>query len=248
VDILKTFLTWHSGGGVLVQGPKVLTKSALLLDAEVLLIAEEDDTSRSNEPCEVILLEVGEVGQVYAMDLCSNLGVVVEDFGSRCQQVLEVDIAKQALIGVGGFCKSGPCDVRESWSEMLELVCVVVFCHCCASGDVVVRICRLGCLLHRCSVRRVNRLKGGIDKSRCHFDRDGGDVKQKLLVGLYARYPSGVVGGELLLWMDVLIYLDDIVGKEATFKRNKYLADVVEAYNEEEEPVMGGGTYRNTLR
>jgi hypothetical protein len=69
------------------------------------------------------------------------------------------------------------------------------------------------------------------------------------LVGLYARYPSGVVGGELLLWMDVLVYLRDIVGKEATFKRNKCLADVVEACNEEEEPVMSGyGTYRNTLR
>ena len=76
-----------------MQGPKVLTKSALLLDAKVLLITEEDDTSCSNESCEVVLLGVGEVGQVYAMNLCSNLGVVVEDFGSRRQQVLEADIA-----------------------------------------------------------------------------------------------------------------------------------------------------------
>jgi len=48
--------------------------------------------------------------------------------------------------------------------------------------------------------------------------------------------------------MDVLIYLD-ISGEKATFKRHKCLADVVEACNEEEEPVTSGcSTYRNTLR
>ena len=183
-----------------MQGPKVLTKSALLLDAEVLLVAEEDDTPRSNEPCEVVFLEVGEVGQVHAVDLCTDFGVVVEDFSSRRQQVLEVDITKQALIGVGGFCKSGPCDVGESWSEMLELVCVVVCCHCCASRDVVVHICRLDCLLQRCSGRRVNRLKGGIDESRCHFDKAGSDVEREVIGRPLSKVPERSGGWEV--WID----------------------------------------------
>jgi hypothetical protein len=66
------------------------------------------------------------------------------------------------------------------------------------------------------------------------------------LVGLYARYPNKAVGGELLLWMDGLMYLRYLAGEEATFK---CLADVVEACKEEEEPVKSGcGTYRNTFR
>ena len=53
----------------------------------------------------------------------------------------------------------------------------------------------------------------------------------------------------MLLWMNVLLYLRDVAGVDATFKRHTCLADSVEACNEEGEPVMSGcGTYRNTPR
>jgi hypothetical protein len=155
VDIFETFLTRHGGGSVLVQLTKVLSKFALLLNSKVFLVAEEDNASCGNQSREVVLLEVGKVGKIYAVDLSADLGVVVKDFCRIGEEVLEVDIAKASFVGVWNFLKCRPCDGREARSEVLELVCVVVLCYCCASWDVVVCVGRLDSLLDCCGRCRV---------------------------------------------------------------------------------------------
>lgn len=48
MDIFETFLAGDGSGSVPVQLAEVLSKSALPLDAQILLVAEEDDASCSN--------------------------------------------------------------------------------------------------------------------------------------------------------------------------------------------------------
>lgn len=155
MDILEAFLTGNGSSCMLVQLTKVLSKSALLLDAKILLVAEENYTSCRNQSCKIVLLKVCEGSKIDAVDLCADLGVVVEDLCSGRQKVLEVHVAKQALVSVRDLFKSRPCDVREAWSQVFELVRVVVLCDCCASGDVVVCVGRLDSLLEACNGCRV---------------------------------------------------------------------------------------------
>jgi hypothetical protein len=140
VNILKAFAAWHSSCGVLVQLAKVLTEGPLLLNAKVLLVAEENDTSCRDQPCKVVLLKIGEVGEIDTMNLCSNLGVVVEDFCSRGEEVLEVNIAEAALIGVGDLLQCIPVKLRKAWAEVFIFICLVVLCDCCTPWDVVVDV------------------------------------------------------------------------------------------------------------
>jgi hypothetical protein len=79
MHVLKTFLARYSSGGVLVELAKVLSKSALLLNAKVLLITEKDNASCSNQSCKVVLLRICELGQVHAVHFCADLWIVVKD-------------------------------------------------------------------------------------------------------------------------------------------------------------------------
>jgi hypothetical protein len=76
-----------------MQFTKVLPQLPLLIDAEVLLIPEEHNTPRCNQPSEIVLLRICEVRQVHAVNLSPDLGVVVEDVGGRGEEVLEVRVA-----------------------------------------------------------------------------------------------------------------------------------------------------------
>lgn len=103
------------------------------------------------------------------MDFCADLGVVVEDLCGGRQKVLKVDVTEQAFVNIGVLLKRRPCDIREAWSQVLELICVVVLCKCCTSGDVVVSVGRLDGLLNICYGYRVTQLEGWVYKARCHL-------------------------------------------------------------------------------
>lgn len=197
MDILETLLARYGCGGVLVQLTKVLSKLALLLDAKVLLVAEEDNTSCRNQSCKIVLLEVGEVGKVYSVNLGADLGVVVKDLCSVGEEVLKVDITKAALVGICVLFKCRPCDRREAWSQVLELICVVMLCYCCASWNVVVRVGLLDSLLGYDGCRVV-RLEGWLYKSWCHLDSSG-DVKGEITcIDPLCKVPGGNGGVEVV--------------------------------------------------
>lgn len=108
-----------------MQLTEVGAKLTLLVDVEVVLVAEENDTTNGNETSEVVLLGVGELGKLDAVDLGADLGVVVEDIGGGVQKVAEVGITLQALVLIGNRAKGWPLDVGEARPEVIVLVGLV---------------------------------------------------------------------------------------------------------------------------
>lgn len=125
VDILETLAAGNGSGGMLVQLTEIRAKLTLLVDVEVVLVAEENDTTNGNETSEVVLLSVGELGKLDAVDLGADLGVVVEDIGGGVQKVAEVGITLQALVLIGNRAKGWPLDVGEARLEVIVLVGLV---------------------------------------------------------------------------------------------------------------------------
>lgn len=78
---------------MLVQLAKVLTELSLLVDAQVFLVSEEYHAPCGDEASKVILLQVGEVGEVDAVDFSADLGVVIEDVGGGGEEMFEVGVA-----------------------------------------------------------------------------------------------------------------------------------------------------------
>jgi hypothetical protein len=56
----------------------------LVIDVEVLLVAEEDYAAGGDEEGEVLFCCVGEGREVHAVDFGAGFGVVVEDVGCFC--------------------------------------------------------------------------------------------------------------------------------------------------------------------
>lgn len=121
---------------MLVQFAKVLAQFALLLDPEVLLIAEEDNTTRSDEPGEIVLLCIGQVGKVDARNFSADLGTVVADAARCTKQFLEIWVAEKAFVVVGNFSEGIPVEDWIPWTEVFVLVCVVVLLDGCSARDV----------------------------------------------------------------------------------------------------------------
>jgi hypothetical protein len=126
VDILKTLLARGRGGGMLVDAAEVGTKLTLSVDVQVLLVAEEDNTTVGDQTSEIVLLGIGDLGQIDTVDLSTDLGVVVEDIRGIGQEVAEVLIAQESLVRVRLRSNGGPLDVREAWSEIFMLISLVM--------------------------------------------------------------------------------------------------------------------------
>ena len=77
---------------MLVQLAKVLAQFSLLVDAKILLISEEDDASCSYESCQVVLLYVGEIGKIDAVDFGADFRIVVEDVRGAGEKILKTCI------------------------------------------------------------------------------------------------------------------------------------------------------------
>lgn len=92
MDVLQALTLRYTSGGMLVQLSKVLSKLTLLVDAEVLLVAEEDDTPGGDQPGEIVLLKVGQVGKVNTVDFSADFGVVVEHICGIGEEVLELGV------------------------------------------------------------------------------------------------------------------------------------------------------------
>jgi hypothetical protein len=152
-----------------VQLPEVLAQCPLLVNAEVLLVPEEDDTTCSNQAGKVVLLQIGEVGEINPVDLCADFRVIIEDIGGGREQVLEVRIAEQALVVIFDGGKSWPGNFREAGSEVLVFVCLIVLLNYSAAGNVVVDVTgRLeGDLQVFCS--HMSDLGRCLHESGCHF-------------------------------------------------------------------------------
>jgi len=122
VDILKTLLARSGGGGVPVDGTEIGTELALSIDVKVLLVAEEDDTSGSNQPGEVVLLGIVDLGEIDTVDFGTDLGVVVEDIGGINEEIAKVLITLQTLVRVRERTDLRVFDVGESWSKIIVVI------------------------------------------------------------------------------------------------------------------------------
>jgi hypothetical protein len=79
--ILQSLLLRHTSGGMPMQRTKVLSQLPLSLDVEILLIAEEDNSSCCYQSCNIIFLCRGEGSKVDACDFCADSGVEIADGG-----------------------------------------------------------------------------------------------------------------------------------------------------------------------
>ena len=125
---------------MLVKSAKVLTELALSLDIKIDLVTEEYDSASCNQPCEIVLLCVGELGKVDSMDFSSNLWVVIENIGGRTKEILELWVTKKSLVVIGNLGQGRPMKDWKVGTEMFKLVCVIMLLHHSSAGDVVNRL------------------------------------------------------------------------------------------------------------
>lgn len=66
MNVLQTRSLGNRGRGMLVQSTKVRTEFSLLVDIQVVLVAEEDDTPGSDQAGKIVLLRVIELRQPHS--------------------------------------------------------------------------------------------------------------------------------------------------------------------------------------
>lgn len=86
--------------GVDMERTPVLAESDVLLAIQVLLVAEEDDATLSNEGGEFIGLLLSQLGELDAVQLGSDLGGVVNALGDTGEEGLLLGVS--ALTGDAG--------------------------------------------------------------------------------------------------------------------------------------------------
>jgi hypothetical protein len=137
VYVFETFASRYTSGRVFMQLTKVLPELPLFVDAEILLVAEEHHASSSDESRKVVLLAVGEVRQIDAVNLSANLRVVVEHVCCVGKQVPEAWIPQLAFIDVRNLFIRGPRNLWELWPQIFEIVCISILLDRCSPGNVL---------------------------------------------------------------------------------------------------------------
>lgn len=117
---------------MLMQFPEIFGKLALSINVKICLVAEEYHSSGCNEPSQVVLLCIGKLGKVDAMDLSANLGVVIEDVGSIGKEVTEVRVTLNTSVMVRYLCQGLPMNVWEHWTKIVMFIIVVCLDSCAA--------------------------------------------------------------------------------------------------------------------
>lgn len=81
--------------GVDMEGPPAGTEFDMLLEVKVVLVAEKDNATLSDQGRELLRLLLGELRELDAMKLGTKLGAVVDALGDVCEEGL--------LLGVGAL-------------------------------------------------------------------------------------------------------------------------------------------------
>ena len=88
LHIVSTFLYQtirRLGKAYLVELPKVSSQIPLGLDIKVLLSSEKDNASVSDQSSKIVLLRVGEICEIDAVNLGADFGIVIKDCGGILQ-------------------------------------------------------------------------------------------------------------------------------------------------------------------
>lgn len=86
--------------GVDMEGPPAGTEFDMLLEVKVVLVAEKDNATLSDQGCELLRLLLGELRELDAMKLGTKLGAVVDALGDVCEEGLLLRVG--ALTGDAG--------------------------------------------------------------------------------------------------------------------------------------------------